>query len=234
MLEQVLTAGFAELGLPLDAQALARYRLYYDRLAQQNKVMNLTAIDGEDESARLHFLDCAALLTLADFAGKRLIDVGSGAGFPGLALKIACPSLSLTLLDSLDKRVRFLQGVAAELGFEEVRCLHARAEEAPPELRESFDLAASRAVARLNLLCELCLPFVRVGGLFLAMKGPGAAGEAEEAGQAITALGGRLRGITEYPIPGTDTRHSLVLIEKARPTPRQYPRRWAQIKKSPL
>ncbi len=234
MLEELLTAGFAELGLPLDGQALHRYRLYYDRLAEQNKVMNLTAIDGEDESARLHFLDCAALLTLTDFAGKRLIDVGSGAGFPGLALKIACPSLSLTLLDSLDKRVRFLQAVSTELGFEDVQCLHARAEEAPGALRESFDLAASRAVARLNLLCELCLPFVKVGGLFLAMKGPGAAGEAEEAKGAITALGGRVRAITEYPIPGTDTRHSLVLIEKTRPTPRQYPRRWAQIKKAPL
>lgn len=234
MLEEILTTGFAELGLPLDSLALARYRRYYERLAEQNKVMNLTAIDGEDESARLHFLDSAALLTLADCAGRSLIDVGSGAGFPGLALKIACPSLRLTLLDSLDKRVRFLQAVADELDLPDVRCLHARAEEAPPELREHFDLAASRAVARLNLLCELCLPFVKVGGLFLAMKGPGAAAEAAEAKHAIAALGGRLLRIAEYPIPGADTRHSLVLIEKTRPTPKQYPRRWAQIKKAPL
>ncbi len=234
MLEDILTAGFAELSLPLDALALSRCRRYYDRLAEQNKVMNLTAIDGEDESARLHFLDCAALLTLADFEGKSLIDVGSGAGFPGLVLKIACPSLSVTLLDSLDKRVRFLRSVADELELSDLRCLHARAEEAPPQLRESFDLAASRAVARLNLLCELCLPFVKVGGLFLAMKGPGAAEEAEEAQKAITALGGRLLRIAEYPIPGVDARHSLVMIEKARPTPQQYPRRWAQIKKNPL
>lgn len=234
MLEEILTTGFAELGLPLDEEALLRYRVYYERLHEQNQVMNLTAIDGEDESARLHFLDCAALLTLADLRGKSLIDVGSGAGFPGLALKIACPSLDVTLLDSLDKRVHFLQSVAEALGFADVRCLHARAEEAPAELRERFDFAASRAVARLNLLCELCLPFVKVGGHFLAMKGPGAAEEAEEAGRAITALGGKLLRIAEYPIPGADTRHSLVVIEKTRQTPRQYPRRWAQIKKAPL
>lgn len=234
MLETILTDGFAALGLPLDTQTLARYRRYYDILSEQNKVMNLTAIDGEDEAARLHFLDSAALLTLVEAEGKSLIDVGSGAGFPGMALKIACPSLSLTLLDSLDKRVRFLQSLAGELGFSDVQCLHARAEEAPDALRESFDYAASRAVARLNLLSELCLPFVKVGGFFLAMKGPGAAGEAEEAKRAITTLGGTLRRIAEYPIPGTDTRHSLVLIEKTRPTPRQYPRRWAQIKKNPL
>ena len=234
MLEDILCDGFAGLGLPLDAQALARYRRYYERLSEQNKVMNLTAIDGEADTAQLHFLDSAALLTFADFSGKSLIDVGSGAGFPGVALKIACPSLELTLLDSLDKRVRFLRDLTEELGLSDVRCLHARAEEAPPELRERFDFAASRAVARLNLLCELCLPFVKVGGLFLAMKGPGAAEEAAEAEGAITKLGGQLLRIAEYPIPGTDTRHSLVLIEKQRPTPRQYPRRWAQIKKAPL
>lgn len=234
MLEELLSTGFEALGLCPDAQALPRYRLYYETLAEQNKVMNLTAIDGEEDTARLHFLDCAALLTLAELKGKSLIDVGSGAGFPGLALKVAEPSLSLTLLDSLDKRVRFLQELSGKLGFEDVVCLHARAEEAPAELRGHFDIAASRAVARLNLLCELCLPFVKVGGLFLAMKGPGAEEEAEEAAKAIALLGGELERVAVYPIPGTDTRHSVVMIRKVRETPKKYPRRWAQIKKQPL
>lgn len=234
MLEDILASGFAELSLSVDPEAIARYRLYYDTLAEQNKVMNLTAIDGEADSARLHFLDCAALLTLADFSGKSVIDVGSGAGFPGLALKVARPDIHLTLLDSLDKRVRFLRALCDSLGFEDVRCLHARAEEAPPELRESFDIACSRAVARLNLLCELCLPFVKLGGLFIAMKGPGAEEELREAEKAIRLLGGEFERVAVYAIPGTDTRHSAVLIRKARPTPKSYPRRWAQIKKQPL
>ena len=234
MLEDILASGFGELSLSVDAQALLRYRLYFDRLAEQNKLMNLTAIDGEEDSARLHFLDSAALLTLADFRGKGVIDVGSGAGFPGLALKVAEPDIRLTLLDSLEKRVRFLRALSDELGFDDVVCLHARAEEAPPKLRESFDIACSRAVARLNLLCELCLPFVRVGGLFLAMKGPGAEEEAREAKTAIRLLGGELERIAVYPIPGTDTRHSAVVIRKVRQTETKYPRRWAQIKKQPL
>ena len=234
MLEDILASGFAELSLSADPQAIPRCRLFYDTLAEQNKYMNLTAIDGEEDSARLHFLDSAALLTIADFRDKRVIDVGSGAGFPGLVLKIAAPDIRLTLLDSLDKRVRFLRALCDSLGFAEVACLHARAEEAPPELRESFDIACSRAVARLNLLAELCLPFVRVGGLFLAMKGPGAEEEVREAEKAIRLLGGELERVAIYPIPGTDTRHSAVVIRKVRETPKKYPRRWAQMKKQPL
>ena len=234
MLEELLQAGFAQLGLDPDGDALRRYRLYYEALEETNKVMNLTAISGEADCARLHFLDCAALLKLADLGGKRLIDVGTGAGFPGLALKIARPDLELTLLDSLDKRVRFLSGTCDKLGFSDVACLHARAEEAPPELRESFDFAASRAVARLNLLCELCLPFVKVGGLFLAMKGPEVEEELQEAKRAIALLGGRCERVAPYTIPGTDIVHTAVLIRKEKPTPARYPRRWAQIRKAPL
>ena len=234
MLEDILASGFAELSLSVDAQAIPRYRLYYETLAEQNKLMNLTAIDGEEDTARLHFLDSAALLTLADLGGKSVIDVGSGAGFPGLALKIARPDIRLTLLDSLDKRVRFLRGLCDRLGFPEVECLHARAEEAPPELRERFDVACSRAVARLNLLCELCLPFVRVGGVFLAMKGPGAGEELEEARRGIRLLGGELRGLEDYAIPGSETRRCAVVVRKIADTPARYPRRWAQMKKQPL
>ena len=160
--------------------------------------------------------------------------MGTGAGFPGLVLKILQPDLKLTLLDSLDKRVRFLELVCAELELEGVQCLHARAEEAPTELRESFDVACSRAVARLNLLGELCLPFVKKGGLFAAMKGPDAADELNEARRGLSLLGGGEPVIREYAVPGTDLRHNAVLVPKSGHTPRQYPRRWAQIKKQPL
>ena len=234
MLEEVLRGGFAALGLPLDGTALSRYRLYADVLSETNRVMNLTAIEGEDEIARLHFLDSAALLTLPGFPGGRVIDVGTGAGFPGLALKIARPELSLVLLDSLDKRVGFLCGVCDRLGLADVTCVHARAEEAPAEYRAAFDCAVSRAVARLNVLCELCLPFVRVGGAFLAMKGPEHADELEEARRAIRLLGGELESENDYTIPGTEIVHSVIVIRKLAETPKNYPRRWAQIKKQPL
>ncbi len=234
MLEEVLRSGFAELSLPLDDRALARYRLYADALAETNKVMNLTAIEGEDETARLHFLDSAALLTLTDFAGKRVIDVGTGAGFPGLALKIARPDLSLVLLDSLDKRIGFLRETCEALGFDDVSCVHARAEEAPKAWRGGFDIAVSRAVARLNALCELCLPLVRTGGIFLAMKAADHAEELREAKSAIRLLGAQIEADRDYAVPGAGITHSAILIRKVADTPPKYPRRWAQIKKQPL
>ena len=234
MLEEILRQGLAELGLEADERAVARLRLYYERLEEKNRVMNLTAITGEEEVARLHFLDCAALLKQADFAGKRVIDVGSGAGFPGLVLKILQPEMDLTLLDSLDKRVRFLEELSGELGLEGVRCVHARAEEAPPEFRQGFDIACSRAVARLSLLSELCLPLVKPGGLFLAMKGPELERELEEAEKGIRLLGGQTEKIALCQVPGTDLAHKVLLVRKTAETPKQYPRRWAQIKKQPL
>ena len=233
-LEALLREGFAELGLPLDDQALRRYRVYADTLAEKNAVMNLTAIEGEEDIARLHFLDCAALLQGFDLSGKSLIDVGTGAGFPGLALKIACPELRLTLLDSLDKRVGFLRECCEKLGFADVDCIHARAEEAPAEFRAAFDFATSRAVARLRVLCELCLPLVKKGGLFLAMKGPDVAEELEEAQAAVRLLGGSVERVFDYKIPGTDVHHTVVAIRKTGDTPAKYPRPWAQIKKKPL
>ena len=229
MLEEILRQG-----LDCDETALRRFRRYYELLTEWNKVMNLTAISGEEDTARLHFLDCAALTGLADLSGKRVIDVGTGAGFPGLVLKILCPEMELTLLDSLDKRVKFLRTVCAELGFADVRCLHARAEEAPAELRQSFDLACSRAVARLNLLSELCLPFVKPGGLFIAMKGPELTEELREAEKGIRLLGGEVERTAEYAVPGAELRHNAVLIRKIADTPGKYPRKWAQMKKQPL
>ena len=228
-LEEILSAA-----LPLDGKALGRFRRYYELLTEWNKVMNLTAIQGEENTARLHFLDCAALGQLTELRGRRVIDVGTGAGFPGMVLKILCPEMELTLLDSLDKRLRFLQTVCDELGFADVQCLHARAEEAPPRLRESFDLACARAVARLNLLSELCLPFVKPGGQFIAMKGPELREELREAEKGIRLLGGEVERTAEYPVPGTDTRHNAVLIRKVAETPKKYPRKWGQMKKQPL
>lgn len=234
MLEEILKSGFEELGITPDDKAITRYRVYYEQLSEVNKVMNLTAISGEDESARLHFLDSAAIMTACDISSKRIIDVGTGAGFPGLALKIAQPDITLTLLDSLDKRIGFLRETCEKLGFDDVECIHARAEEAGPEYRERYDLAVSRAVARLSLLSELCMPFVKVGGMFIAMKGPDCAEELDEAKHAISVLGGRLVRCENYTIPGSDVVHSLVIIKKERPTAAKYPRRWAQIKKQPL
>jgi 16S rRNA (guanine527-N7)-methyltransferase len=234
MLEEILQEGFAQMGLRPDEAASGRFRRYYETLTEWNAVMNLTAISGEEDTARLHFLDCAALLQLQDFGGKRVIDVGTGAGFPGLALKILCPEMDLYLLDSLDKRVKFLSALCGELGFSDVTCLHARAEEAPAELRQSFDIACSRAVARLNLLAELCLPFVKVGGLFVAMKGPEVEEELREARKGIALLGGEIQRVAEYAVPGTELRHNAVLIRKVSETPKKYPRKWAQMKKNPL
>lgn len=229
MLEEILRESLAP-----DETALRRFRRYYELLTEWNRVMNLTAISGEEDTARLHFLDCAALTELVEPGGRRVIDVGTGAGFPGLVLKILHPDIELTLLDSLDKRIRFLSAVCEELGFDDVRCLHARAEEAPPELRQSFDLACSRAVARLNLLSELCLPFVKKGGVFAAMKGPDAAEELREAEAGIRLLGGRVERVAEYAVPGTELRHNAVLIRKIGDTPAKYPRKWGQMKKQPL
>ena len=233
-LEEILSAGFTELGLTLDASALGRYRLYADALRETNAVMNLTAIEGEEDTARLHFLDSAALLTLAGFGGKRVVDVGTGAGFPGLALKIAQPDISLTLLDSLDKRIGFLRETCGKLGFDDVRLLHARAEEAGADCRAAFDIAVSRAVAKLSVLCELCLPLVKTGGLFIAMKGSEHQQELRAALQAIRLLGGQFERSADYTIPGTDVTHSAILIRKVADTPARYPRRWAQIRKTPL
>ena len=229
----ILTEGFATLGLTATETALAGFETYYQLLDERGSVMNLTAIRGEEDVARLHFLDCAALLTLHDCKNKSVIDVGTGAGFPGLPMKLMEPTIGLTLLDSLDKRVRFLEEVCISANLTDVTCLHGRAEE-QPELRETFDLAVSRAVARLDVLCELCLPYVKMGGVFLAMKARGAQEELQEAKRAIEVLGGGRAELLPYAIPGTDTEHCVIRIEKTKPTPAKYPRRWAKIQKEKI
>ena len=233
-MKDILIKGFSELGLEADEKALERFGTYFEYLEEKNKVMNLTAISGRDDVARLHFLDCAALLNAADFGGKKVIDVGTGAGFPGMVLKILKPDIELTLLDSLNKRIDFLGETCEKLKLEGVSCIHARAEEAPADFRGAFDIATSRAVARLNTLCELCLPFVKVGGVFVAMKGPDCSEELQEAQNAIKLLGAELKSCESYKIPGTDIVHTAVIIQKTKPTHPKYPRKWAQIKKQPL
>ena len=237
-MEQIISSGLEELGLtvqiPEDAPAmLSRYG---QLLLEKNQVMNLTAIREPEGVARLHMLDCAALLKYCDFQGKTLIDVGTGAGFPGLVLKTLVPSLDVTLLDSLNKRLDWLDETAQALKLSGVRTLHARAEEQAlaKGFRDSFDFAAARAVADLRVLCELCLPYVKVGGKFLAMKSTGSDEELAGADHAVRLLGGRVANLEDYAIPGTGVTHRLVVIEKLAPTLRGYPRRWSKIQKQPL
>lgn len=231
-MEQLLQTGLSALGLP--TEGIAALERYAQLLVEKNKVMNLTAITAPSEIATLHFLDSAALLTAADFRGKSVVDVGTGAGFPGLPLRIVEPSIHLTLLDSLNKRIDFLKEVCQDLGLPDVSCIHSRAEEFAAQHRESFDIATSRAVASLPLLCELCLPLVKPGGLFLAMKSVDSDQEIAGAERAIATLGGAVESIRDYAIPGTDVRHRVVLIKKLRETPKKYPRAFAKIKKNPL
>lgn len=233
-MDKILNEGFASLGITPDAKAVERLKTYFEYLEERNRVMNLTAISGTDDVARLHFLDCAALLKVCDFEDKKVIDVGTGAGFPGMVLKTVQPGMDITLLDSLNKRIDFLSEVCNKLALDGVQCVHARAEEIPEERRAAYDIAVSRAVARLGTLCELCLPYLRVGGVFIAMKGPDCDTEVEEAKSAMHLLGAQLKDIVRYTIPGTDITHAAVVIEKIKPTHPKYPRKWSQIKKQPL
>ena len=230
-MKQTLLDGLQARGRALDGQAVDTLCAFGAALLEKNRVMNLTAITEPAAVAQLHFLDSLALLDIAPLAGSSLIDIGCGAGFPGVPLKIAEPSIRLTLLDSLAKRMNWLAEVLPELGVQ-AEIVTARAEEYAAQRREQYDFAVSRAVARLNVLAELCLPFVRVGGQFLAMKGALAQEEVDEARRAIRTLGGQVKKIYEYPV--ADTTHRVVVIQKIAPTPKQYPRAFAKIKKSPL
>ena len=227
--------GARRLGISLPPGSFAAFETYHALLEQKNKSVNLTAIKGAEDVAHLHFLDSLALLGFASFKDARVVDVGSGAGFPGVPLKLAEPSIELTLIDATAKRVAFLKELCAAIGIE-AECVHARAEESAraPEMRERFDIAVSRAVARLSVLAELCLPFVRVGGLFIAMKGAESDAELAEARNAMDVLGSEYEDARDYTIPETEITHRVIIIRKTAQTPSQYPRRFAKILKSPL
>ena len=233
--EAILMSGAPKLGVSLNETQAELFRRYYDLLERRNEEFNLTAIKGEEEAARLHFLDSLGILAAYDFAGKSVIDIGTGGGFPGWPMKIALPSVYITLVDSTEKKVKFLSEVSGELNLPAV-CLHARAEElgADPAYREKYDAAVSRAVARLSILAELCLPLVKPGGAFIALKAKDSDEEISEALGAIKTLGGAEPEIFEYQIPETDLIRRAVIIKKERPTPKKYPRRYGAIKKSPI
>lgn len=231
MMKMTLTEGLPRLGLSLNEETKNTLCAFGEAVVEQNKVMNLTAITEPAQVAKLHLLDSLSLLTVEDLAGKRMIDVGCGAGFPGVPVKIACPQVKLTLLDSLGKRMAWLESVLPKLGVE-AECVTARAEEAVADRREKYDIATSRAVARLNILLELTAPYVRVGGAVLAMKGTAAREELAEAKNAIKRLGLKLERVEEFPVDGTA--HTVIVLRKVAPTPPQYPRRYAKIKQAPL
>ena len=231
-MQELLKKGLRELGLDTEkAETLAHFAAL---MLAKNAVMNLTRITEPDAVARLHLLDSAALLRFADLRGKKAVDVGTGAGFPGMPLRILEPDFDLTLLDSLGKRVEWLREACDTLSLRRVECVHARAEEFAAEKREQFDFALSRAVANLPVLCELCLPLVCVGGRFLAMKSVDSDEEINAAKNAVKTLGGKIAAIEDYTIPTSSVVHRLVIIEKTAPTPKGYPRAFAKIKKSPL
>lgn len=231
MMRKTLDEGLPLLGLDLPEAAREKLCAFGQAVVKQNEVMNLTAITEDTQVAKLHLLDSLTVLSCADLRGKRLIDVGCGAGFPGVPLAIACPEASVTLLDSLGKRMKWLEEILPQLGIQ-AQCVTARAEEAVASRRESYDFATSRAVARLNILLELTAPYVKVGGAVLAMKGTAAREELAECAKAIRVLGLKLEEVREFPIDGTA--HAVIVLRKVAPTPKQYPRRYAKIKQAPL
>lgn len=231
-MRQTLEQGLPELGM--GSGLIPRLAGFAELVLERNQVMNLTAITEPKDVAALHLLDSLELAALAGLEAGRLVDVGCGAGFPGVPTAIARPGLQVTLLDSLGKRVDFLREACGKLGLENVECIHQRAEEFAGARREAFDFAVSRAVAALPVLCELCLPLVKVGGRFLAMKSSHTEEEINQSKAAVSTLGGRIEAVKDYQIPTTDVIHRVVCIEKIKPTPKKYPRRFAQIKKQPL
>lgn len=226
-----LENGLPALGLQLPDSRKALLCTFGDAVLRQNEVMNLTAITDPAQVGELHLLDSLTVLASVDLAGKRLIDVGCGGGFPGVPLAIACPEAEITLLDSLGKRMHWLEETLPALGIR-AKCVTARAEEAVADCRETYDYAVSRAVARLNILLELTAPYVKVGGAVLAMKGSAAREELAEAASAVKKLGLRLEAIREFSLGGGI--HNVLIFRKISPTPACYPRRYAKIKQAPL
>ena len=232
---EILAARGAETQLSFTEEQLAQFKRYYELLVETNKVMNLTAITEPEEVAVKHMVD--SLLAYEDgMQGKTLVDVGTGAGFPGVPLKIYCPSLRVTLVDSLGKRLRFLQQVIDELGLKGIRCEHLRAEDAgrSKKHREQYDYVTARAVARLSVLSEYCLPLAKKGGQFIALKGSRFAEEIEEGEAAVKILGGKIISAEPVKLPGLDDGRAIIKIAKIKATPAQYPRKAGTPEKQPL
>ena len=236
MFNEILIARFAAAGIPLSEKQAAQFERYHAMLTEANARMNLTRVPEDAlEAVDRNYLDCASALSGGFPDVQTAVDVGSGAGFPGIPLAIMLPGTRFVLIDALGKRVGFLNAVIEALGLN-AAALHLRAEDAArrPELREAFDLATARAVAPMNVLCEYLLPFVRVGGRALALKGPGLDEELAQAENAIRTLGGRLERTQPLPIPGRDWDHRAAWIEKVAPTPGKFPRRAGMAEKRPI
>ena len=238
--DEILIQGLEELGLAPDEEKLTLLHRYYERMIATNEVMNLTAITEYEDVCVKHFLDSLCLVKavpeLASGAEYRVIDIGTGAGFPGVPLKILFPQIRLTLLDSLGKRITFLQGVAEKCGLTKTECLHARAEEYSrrPEYREKYDLCVSRAVTRMASLTELCLPYVKVEGRFIPYKAGECDEEVNEAREAIAVMGGKLLTSERFLVPESDLGRTLVVVKKERPTDKKYPRGGGKPMKNPI
>lgn len=226
-----------ELGISLSKEQILKFLRYYELLVEWNEKINLTAITEYEDVLKKHFIDSLSLCKAYDLSNDcRVMDVGTGAGFPGLVLKIAFPNLKVVLLDSLNKRIHFLNEVISELGLTEVEAVHGRAEDfaGKPEYRESFSLCVSRAVANLTTLSEYCLPFVKVGGQFISYKSEKISEEITDAAKAISILGGVVKKQVEFTLPSSDIYRNLVVIEKTKATPKKYPRKAGLPSKEPL
>ncbi|MGN1317424.1 MAG: 16S rRNA (guanine(527)-N(7))-methyltransferase RsmG [Lachnospirales bacterium] len=226
---------FEKLGLNISDNMASQFEIYKNLLVKWNEVMNLTAITEDREVCIKHFADSVTPLLHYDFKDKKVIDVGTGAGFPGLPIKICESECDMVLIDSLKKRINFLEEVASKCNLS-LKCVHGRAEDFGQDenFREVFDIALSRAVAPLNILCEYDLPYVKVGGVFIALKGPNVYEEIENSKNAINILGGEISDIIEVNLPETDLNHNIIIIKKVAETPQKYPRRAKKIERSPL
>lgn len=236
-MRDILTNAFNSEGFSLTEPQLQQFVTYYDTLITWNQKMNLTAIEEPVEVAYKHFVDSACLLRVVpNLKQKSMIDVGTGAGFPGVPLKIMEPALDLTLFDSLNKRIIFLQELCQKLQLKDVKAVHGRAEEfgIKPEYRQQYDMATARAVARMPVLLEICLPFVKKGGIFIALKGPELENEIKESSNALKELGGKLVDVQQFTLADGAYTRNLAVIEKIKDTPKKYPRKAGTPQKKPL
>jgi 16S rRNA (guanine527-N7)-methyltransferase len=233
--EQLLVEGCGQLNIDVSCK-VDKFEKYMNLLIEWNEKINLTAIIEPNEVVTKHFIDSLSVLKFMDLSNKSVIDVGTGAGFPGVPLNIVNPSIKVTLFDSLNKRINFLNEIIGELKLNNISAVHGRAEDfgVNKEYREKFDISISRAVANLSTLSEYCLPFVKVGGYFISMKGPEVDEELKEASKAISVLGGQLERVEKIQLPGTDIIHSIIFIKKIKQCPTNYPRKAGKPSKEPI